>query len=85
MSSFRLPITETRLRQGAEAERAAIVALCRDMGSASVSMILAAGLPGGTRTQRVKRAAYADGYTRAIADVRDAIERGDHLKEKRND
>lgn len=29
MSSFRLPITETRLRQGAEAERAAIVAWLR--------------------------------------------------------
>lgn len=59
-------------------ERAAIVQLVRsDFGAAAVRMMLAAGLPGGTRTQRVKAAAYADGFAKAVSLVADAIERGD--------
>lgn len=66
MSSFRLPITETRLRQGAEAERAAIVAWLRS---------------------KFEQARYeGDGPYDPAADLydalADAIERGDHLKEK---
>lgn len=65
----------------AEQERAAIVAwLRKSVGMEAGRMILASGLPGGTRTQRVKNQAYAEGCAHAVTQIINAIERGDHLE-----
>jgi hypothetical protein len=54
--------------------------LRRDVGAEATRMILAAGLPGGTRTERTKRAAFAEGCAHAVTMILKAIERGDHLE-----
>lgn len=62
-------------------EREAIVAwLRREVAAEATGMMLMAALPGGTRTQRVKNRAYAEGCAHAVSMILDAIERGDHLK-----
>lgn len=64
-----------------EQERAAIVAwLRKSVGMEAGRMILVSGLPGGTRTQRVKNRAYAEGCAHAVTQIINAIERGAHLK-----
>lgn len=67
-----------------EAERRAVVAwLRKTVGMEVAQMILVAGLPGGTRTQRVKNAAYADGCAHAVKMIADCIESGDHIGDER--
>lgn len=69
-----MPIERT-----AEQERAAIVAWLRlNVAGEATRMMLMAGLPGGTKTQRVKNRSYAEGCAHAVSMVIDAIERGDH-------
>lgn len=64
-------------------EREKIVAwLRREVAGEATRMMLMAGLPGGTRTQRVKNKAFADGCGHAVTMIINAIERGDHLKEQ---
>lgn len=66
--------------KGAVSEREQIVAWLRNtVGPETVQMMLMAGLPGGTRTQRVKNAAFAEGCADATSKIIAAIERGDHL------
>lgn len=61
-------------------ERAAIVAhIRRVIGSEATRLMIAAGLPGGTRTQRTKNAAFADGVAHAVKVIADAIEAGEHF------
>lgn len=61
-------------------ERASIVAWLRgDALVQAARMTLAAGLPGGTRTERVRGKAFADGTCHAISCIIAAIERGAHL------
>lgn len=68
------------------AEREAVVAwLRRDLAAEATRMMLMAGLPGGTRTQRVKNRAFADGVGHAITSIIAGIERGDHLEDIRNE
>lgn len=55
--------------------------LRRDVGAEATRMMLAAGLPGGTRTERIKRAAFAEGCAHAVSAIIAAIERGDDLQE----
>lgn len=63
-------------------ERAAIVDYLRkQFGTAAVHLILASGMPGGTRTQRVKAAAAADGFAKAVSMMADKIESGAHHEE----
>ena len=63
-------------------EREQIVAWLREtVGMEVTTMMLASGLPGGSRTQRVKNAAFAEGCANATRKIIAAIERGDHLKE----
>ncbi len=63
----------------AKAEREAIADYVRkQFGAAGVHMMLAAGMPGGTRTQRVKNAAFADGFAKAACLIAKAVEAGDH-------
>lgn len=65
----------------AEQERALIVQWLRtDVGAEATRMILAAGLPGGTRTQRVKSAAFAEGCAHAVTMILKALESGAHLQ-----
>lgn len=52
--------------------------LKRDVADEAMRMMLAAGLPGGTRTQRTKNAAFADGMAHAVKMIREGIERGEH-------
>lgn len=52
--------------------------LRRDVGPEAIRMMLAAGLPGGTRTQRTKNAAFAEGCAHAVKMIADGIERGDY-------
>lgn len=59
-----------------------IVAHLREFGMAAVHLMLMSGIPGGTRTQRVKAEAFADGYAKAVAQIKDAIERGEHRKDE---
>jgi len=67
----------------APGEREAIVHFVKhEIGGAAIRMMLASGLPGGTRTQRVKNAAYADGFAKAVSVIADAISRGDHIGEQ---
>jgi hypothetical protein len=67
-----------------ENERAAVVAwLRKDVSMEAVRMMLAAGLPGGTRTQRTKAAAFAEGLAHGAKSIADAIERGDHREKQR--
>tara|TARA_B100001057_G_scaffold418770_1_gene438201 strand:- start:107 stop:328 length:222 start_codon:yes stop_codon:yes gene_type:complete len=62
-------------------ERARVVRwLRREVGGEATRMMLAAGLPGGTRTQRTKNAAFAEGCAHAVTMILNAIERGDHLE-----
>jgi hypothetical protein len=56
--------------------------LRKEVGPEACRMILVAGMPGGTRTQRVKMAAFADGCSHAIKSIVEALESGDHLKDK---
>lgn len=56
--------------------------LRKEVGPEACRMILVAGMPGGTRTQRVKMVAFADGCSHAIKSIVEALERGDHLKDK---
>ena len=57
---------------------AAIVAWLRaDVSAEAIRMMLVAGMPGGTRTERTKRAAFADGVSHATVAIREAIERGE--------
>lgn len=68
-----------------EAERAAIVAwLRRDVGGEATRLRLAAAMPGGTRTERTKAAAFADGIMHAVGMMLKAVERGDY-RSKAND
>jgi hypothetical protein len=63
-------------------EREAIVKMVKhDFGAAAVRMMLASGVPIGTRTERVKGRAFADGFARAVSVIADAIERGEHQKD----
>lgn len=67
-------------------EREAVVAwLRRDVAAEATRMMLMAGMPGGTRTQRVKSRAFADGVGHAVTSIIAGIERGDHLKDIRNE
>ena len=59
-----------------------IVAMLKQYGMAAVQLILASGLPGGTRTQRTKASAFAEGYSKAVAQIKDAIERGEHRNQE---
>ena len=64
------------------AEREAIAHFVKhEFGAAAVHMMLASGLPGGTRTQRTKNRAFADGFAKATSMIAKAIQDGDHLKE----
>ncbi len=56
--------------------------LRRHGGGAAVHLTLAAGMPGGTRTERVKRRAFAEGFGRAVTVIREAVERGDPWNEE---
>lgn len=69
----------------AEKERAAVVAWLREKGMDAAHMILMAGMPGGTRTQRTKNAAFADGCAHTVKVIMAGIERGDHHKELPNE
>lgn len=60
-------------------EREAIADFIRKQGGAAgIRLLLGSGMPGGTRTARVKHKAFADGFCRAVTVLADAIERGDH-------
>jgi argininosuccinate synthase len=48
--------------------------LRKDLGVDAVHLMLAAGAPGGTATQRVKNKAFAAGYGHAVADIKNDIE-----------
>lgn len=72
---------EAAFAAGEAAERARVVAILREFGAASVHLILSSGLPGGTRTQRTKAAAHADGFSKAVSMVKSAIEAGQHKEE----
>lgn len=62
------------------AEEERIVAWLRsDVLAEAVRMSLAAGLPGGTRTERVRARAFADGSCHAISCIISAIESDAHL------
>lgn len=68
----------------AERERAAVVAwLRKDVAAEATRMILAAGMPGGTATERVKRRAFAAGVAHATQSIFEGLEQGAHLKEDR--
>jgi len=66
-------------------ETEAIVAWLRgEFGAAAVHLILMSGMPGGTRTERIKNRARADGFAKAVSMIAECIERGDHMKEQTN-
>lgn len=76
-------MTKAEEERAAEKEREAIVAWLRhEVAGEATRMILAAGLPGGTRTQRTKNAAFADGCAHAVSMIIKAIENGDHRGEQ---
>ena len=52
--------------------------LRREMAGEVTQLMLMAGLPGGTRTQRTKNSAFAKGCGHAVTVLIDAIERGEH-------
>lgn len=64
-----------------ETEREIVAWLRREVGGEVTRMQLAAGLPGGTRTQRTKIAAFAEGAGHAVTSLIRAIESGSHRKE----
>lgn len=79
------PTDIARIAEGREQERAAIVAWLReDVGAEAIRMMLIAGMPGGTRTERVKRQAFADGVSHATSAIREAIEVRAHLLASRD-
>ncbi len=51
--------------------------LRKSVGMEVAGMMLQAGLPGGTRTQRIKNAAFADGCAHAVKKIIAALESGD--------
>ncbi|MDB5412625.1 MAG: hypothetical protein JWR10_960 [Rubritepida sp.] len=57
----------------ADQDRTALLAHCAAAGLRAVSMRLLAGMPGGSRTDRIKARAFADGYAKAAADIAEAI------------
>ena len=62
--------------------------LRKDVGMEAIRMILMSGLPGGTRTERVKNQAFAQGCAHAVTMILQAIERGEYRarhQEKNND
>lgn len=62
-------------------EREQIVAwLRKTVGMEAGRLILASGLPGGTRTDRVKSRAFAEGCAHATKAIINAIESGDHAE-----
>lgn len=48
--------------------------LRKDLGTEAIGMMLAAGMPSQTRTQRTKDMAFADGFGRCVALAASAIE-----------
>lgn len=69
-------LLETLARHRLAARREALeeaAGVAKEHGLAAVRMMLASGLPGGTKTQRTKSAAFADGYGVAAGDIGDAI------------
>jgi len=54
------------------AENAALE-IAKEHGLMAVNMILISGLPGGTRTQRAKAQAFAEGYSQCAANIATAI------------
>lgn len=71
----------TKEERAAEKEREAVVRWLRhEVAGEATRMILVAGIPGGTRTQRTKNAAFADGCAHAVSMIIKAIERCDHLR-----
>jgi hypothetical protein len=64
----------------AETEREAAVKWLRnEVAAEAIRMMLVAGMPGGTRTERVKAAAFAEGCAHAVTMIREALERGAHI------
>lgn len=51
--------------------------LLSDAGAEAIRMMLMAGMPGGTRTQRVKNMAFAEGCSHAVKSIREAIRQAD--------
>jgi len=66
-----------------EQERAAVVAWLRGpVTGEALRLLLSSGMPGGTRTQRVKNAAFAEGLAHAIKSIVAGIEAADHLTDR---
>jgi len=59
-------------RHRVAAENAAME-IAKEHGLMAVNMILISGLPGGTRTQRAKAQAFAEGYSQCAANIATAI------------
>jgi hypothetical protein len=58
-------------------EREIVAWLRKGVGMEAGRMILMSGLPGGTRTQRVKDRAFAEGCAHAVTCILKAIESGE--------
>ena len=65
-------LLETLARHRIAAENAALE-IAKEHGLMAVNMILTSGLPGGTRTQRAKAQAFAEGYSQCAANIATAI------------
>ena len=65
-------LTEAFARHRIAAENAALE-IAKEHGLMAVNMILTSGLPGGTRTQRAKAQAFAEGYSQCAANIATAI------------
>lgn len=74
-------ILDRMVADAVAAERVRVVEwLRKTVGAEVMRMMLSAGLPGGTQTQRAKRRAYAEGCAHAVSMILEAVERGDHLE-----
>lgn len=75
----RIAELEAQLAAARDGERDSIERFVREgCGMEGIRMMLAAGLPGGTTTQRVKNKAYAEGAVNATKAIAAAIARNEH-------
>lgn len=57
--------------------------LLRLVGMEAVRMLLMSGMPGGTRTERVKAKAFAEGCMHAVKAIQDAVREADEARRVR--